>query len=49
MNFFRALHAETDVFRSCPHQAASRMTGHELLEAVMRRREQRFGVDASAF
>jgi hypothetical protein len=27
---------------SCRHQAASRMTGPELLEAVMRRRDQRF-------
>ena len=34
---------------SCPHQAASRMTGPELLQAVMQRRDQRFGPDASAF
>jgi Fe-S-cluster-containing hydrogenase component 2 len=34
---------------SCPHQAASRMTGPELLQAVMQRRDQRFGPDVSAF
>jgi Fe-S-cluster-containing hydrogenase component 2 len=34
---------------SCPHEAASRMTGPELLKAVMQRRDQRFGPDASAF
>ena len=34
---------------SCPHEAASRMTGPELLAAVMQRRDQRYGPDASEF
>ena len=34
---------------SCPHEAAARMTGPELLEAVMQRRDQCFGPDANAF
>ena len=34
---------------SCPHQAASRMTGPELLQAVMQRPDQHFAPDASVF
>src|SRR6266480_3187890 len=34
---------------SCPHEAASRMTGPELLKVVTKRRDQRFGPDAGAF
>ena len=34
---------------SCPHQAASRMTGPELLKVVTQRRDERFGPDPSAF
>ena len=34
---------------SCPHEAASRMTGPELLKIVTQRRDQRFGPDAGAF
>ena len=34
---------------SCPHEAASRMTGPELLRHVIQRREERFGADATRF
>ncbi len=34
---------------SCPHEAASRVTGQELLQAVIQRREERFGADAGRF
>ncbi|MDQ6940053.1 MAG: cyclic nucleotide-binding domain-containing protein [Verrucomicrobiota bacterium] len=34
---------------SCPHEAASRLTGPELLQRVIERREERFGADAGRF
>ncbi len=34
---------------SCPHEAASRVTGPELLQQVIQRREERFGADATRF
>ncbi|MGZ4983488.1 MAG: cyclic nucleotide-binding domain-containing protein, partial [Chthoniobacterales bacterium] len=34
---------------SCPHEAASRLTGPQLLQSVIQRREERFGDDAARF
>jgi len=32
---------------SCPHEAAVRLTGPELLERVLERRQERYGADAT--
>ncbi len=34
---------------SCPHEAASRLTGPELLQRVIERRDERFGADAARY